>query len=71
LPGVTGRCEAHHRSIRRSDHWVDAETEEIPEEIGGHPHPDPRLQSLFQQRFDHLASLSQELVEQMVVLVLA
>ena len=38
--------------------------------IDGNPDPGSRLQSLFQKRFDRLASLSQELVERRVVPVL-
>jgi len=56
----------HHRSIHRCDHWVVGETEETLEQTGGNPGPDPRLQSLFQQRFGRLAVASQELVEQRV-----
>jgi len=41
------------------------------EEIGGDPDLDSRLQSLIQKRFDRLASLCQELVEQRVVPVQA
>jgi len=43
---------------------------ETPEEIGGNPDLGSRLQSLFQKRFDRLASLSQELAERRVVPVL-
>ena len=68
MPGAVGRCGGRHRSIRRCDHWVVGET---PEEIGGNPDPDPRQQSLFQKRFDRLASLFQELVERRVVPVQA
>ena len=64
--GAAGRCVGHHRSIHRCDHWVVAETEETLEQIGGNPGPDPRLQSLFQQRIGRLAVASQELVEQRV-----
>jgi len=71
LPGAVGRCGGRHRSIRRCDHWVVGETVENPEVIGGNPDPDPRLQSLFQKRFAHLASLSQELAERRVVPVQA
>ena len=56
----------HHRSIHRCDHWVVGETEETPEQIGGNPGPDPRLQSLFQQKFGCLAVASHKLVEQRV-----
>ena len=71
MPGAAGRCEGHHRSIHRCDHWVVGETGEKPEELGGNPDPDPRLQSLFRQRFGRLAALSQELVERRVVPVQA
>jgi len=67
LPGAVGRCGGHHRSIHRCDHWVAVEPVENPEVIGGNPDPGPRLQSLFHKRFDHLASLSQELAERRVV----
>jgi len=47
------------------------QTVENPEVIGGNPDPDSRLQSLFQKRFDHLVSLSQELAERRAVPVQA
>ena len=62
MPGAAGRCGEHHRSIHRCDHWVVGETEETLEQNGGNHGPDPRLQSLFQQRFGRLAVASQELV---------
>ena len=70
MPGAAGRCEGHHRSIHRCDHWVVGETVETPEELGGNPDPDPdpSLRSLFQQRFDRR---SQELVGRRVVPVQA
>jgi len=68
LPGAVGRCGGHHRSIRRCDHLVVGETVDV---IDGNPDPDPRLQSLFQKRFDRLAPLSQELAERRVVPVQA
>ena len=63
--GAAWRCGALHRNIHRCEHWVEGETEEID------GNPDPKLQSLFEQKFDRFVALSQELVEQRAVPVQA